>query len=186
MRAVQHLIIPKERVGVVIGKNGKTKAEIEEKTDTRIILNTETGEVTIELKEDNEDPFMIWKARDIIYAIGRGFSPERAKRLLDTECILEVIDITQFSGRSQSGMKRLKGRVIGKEGKARKTIEEYTGVDISVYGKTISLIGYPHQVSVARRAVLMLLEGAPHQTVYRFLESKRKEIKVEEMYLWER
>jgi len=186
LRAVQHLIIPKERVGVLIGKNGKTKAEIEEKTHTKIMLDTETGEVTIELREESDDPFMIWKARDIVYAIGRGFSPERARRLLDTDCILEIIDVTQFSGRSQSGMKRLKGRVIGKEGKARRTIEEYTGTDISIYGKTISIIGYPHQVSVARRAILMLLEGAPHQTVYRILNSKRKEIKVEEMYLWER
>lgn len=186
MRAVQHLIIPKERVGVVIGKNGKTKTEIETKTETKINLDTETGEITIELRENHEDPFLIWKAKDIIHAIGRGFSPERALRLLDSECILDVIDITQFSGRSQSGMRRLRGRVIGKGGKTRETIEEYTGADISVYGKTMSLIGHPHQISIARRAIILLLEGSPHQTVYRYLDSKKKDIKEKEMYLWER
>ncbi len=83
-------------------------------------------------------------------------------------------------------MRRLRGRVIGKGGKTRETIEEYTGADISVYGKTTSLIGHPHQISIARRAIILLLEGSPHQTVYRYLDSKKRDIKEKEMYLWER
>jgi len=36
-------------------------------------------------------------------------------------------------------------------------------------------------MAIAREAVLMLLRGSEHKTVYRFLERKRAEIKAYEM-----
>ena len=76
---------------------------------------------------------------------------------------------------------RLKGRVIGEQGKARRTIENLTETDISVYGKTVSIIGEIEHVSVAKRAILSLLSGSPHSRVYSWLEKKRKEMKYREM-----
>ena len=73
-------------------------------------------------------------------------------------------------------MIRLKGRVIGQEGKSRKIIEGLTETYISVYGKTISIIGQAENVSVARRAIESLLAGSNHATVYRWLEKKRREL----------
>jgi len=67
--------IPKERVAVLIGKKGKTKREIEERTGTRIEVDSETGEVFITSTEKTRDPLAVWKARDVVLAIGRGFSP---------------------------------------------------------------------------------------------------------------
>ncbi len=58
----------------------------------------------------------------------------------------------------------------------RETIESTTHVALSVYGKSVSMIGYLDQIRIAKAAVGMLLEGAPHSAVYRFLEKKRSEI----------
>jgi len=124
------------------------------------------------------------KERDIIHAIGRGFSPERALRLSDEECVLDILDLTEYVGDSERALTRYKGRIIGKEGRTRKIIEELTGASISVYGKTISLIGTFNQNAIAREAVEMILRGSNHSTVYKFLERKKVELKKEAIEIW--
>ena len=64
--------------------------------------------------------------------------------------------------------------IIGKAGKARETIEELTECSISVYGKTIAIIGFCDNVSVCKRAVESLLSGSPHASIYKWLEKNRK------------
>ena len=73
-------------------------------------------------------------------------------------------------------MERLKGRVIGEKGKSRRVIEELTGCHISVYGKTIGIIGEASDVHLAHQAVGMLLQGSMHKTVFQFLEKQKKEM----------
>jgi ribosomal RNA assembly protein len=52
-----------------------------------------------------------------------------------------------------------------------------TGTSISVHGKTISIIGAFEQVKTARTAVEMLVNGVSHETVYSFLDKKKRESK---------
>ncbi len=178
--------IPKERIGVLIGANGSVKEYIERKLPVKLDINSETGDVIITLKEGAEDPSLLFKAKDVVLAIGRGFSPERAFRLLDEEdCILEIIDLRSILGRSESALKRIKGRIIGRDGKTRAIIEEMSGALVSVYGHTVAIIGDFDQVSVAREAVNMLINGSEHASVYRFLQRKRQEIKRRRFELWE-
>ena len=66
---------------------------------------------------------------------------------------------------------------IGEGGKSRKTIEDLTECYISVYGKTIGIIGEPENVAAARKAVEDLLKGSPHGNVYKLLEKRRRMIK---------
>jgi len=178
--------IPKERIGVLIGTNGKVKREIEEKLNVTLEIDSETGDVTISLNEDSKDPSQLFKARDIVLAIGRGFSPQRAFRLLhDEDMMLTIIDLREIFGRSKSDIKRVKGRIIGKEGKTRKIIEECTEAYISVYGHTVAIIGGVEESEIAREAINMLIKGNQHATVYRFLQRKRRELKRRELELWE-
>jgi ribosomal RNA assembly protein len=73
-------------------------------------------------------------------------------------------------------MERLRGRVIGHDGKARSMIEGLTETHIVVYGKTIGVIGEIERVAMARQAVELLLGGSPHGNVYKWLEKKRREL----------
>ena len=88
----------------------------------------------------------------------------------------EIIDMKEVAGKNKNVMERLKGRVIGTGGKAREEIERLTDTYISVYGKTIGIIGEVGQAMLAREAMAMLLSGSMHKTVYQFLERKKKEI----------
>ena len=178
--------IPQERIGALIGPEGQVKAVIEKKLSVELQVESETGGVTITLLPTASDPTVLFRAKEIVNAIGRGFSPERAFRLLDDdEALLEIMDLRETLGRSQSDIKRLSGRVIGKNGKTRRLIEELTEASISVYGHTISVIGNPDQTEAAKEAVLMLIRGSQHSTVYRFLHRKRRELKKKKMELWE-
>ncbi|MGC8816551.1 MAG: KH domain-containing protein [Candidatus Hadarchaeum sp.] len=164
--------MPLDRIGAAIGPNGEIKKEIERRTSTKLTFDSETGCVKIEA---GEDPLGALKAENVLKAIARGFSSQRAFRLLDDDQLLEILDITDFAGNSERAISRLKGRVIGEQGKARETIEHLTDTYISIYGKTVAAIGSAEQLAVAREAIEMLLSGREHSTVFKFLEKKRRE-----------
>ena len=178
--------IPGDRVGALIGPNGSVKDMIEKKLAVELIIDSVNGGVKIVLGSDDADPASLFKAKEVATAIGRGFSSERAFYLFeDEELTLQVIDLREIIGRSRSDLKRLKGRIIGKNGKTREIIEELTKALISVYGDTISIIGYIDQISVAREAIVMLLQGKQHRSVYRFLYKKGRELKKKKFEIWE-
>jgi ribosomal RNA assembly protein len=179
--------IPKERVGVLIGPDGKVKAHIEEKLQVKLEIDSESSGVTIILSEKATDPSLLLKAKDVVTAIGRGFAPEVAFRLIRNEDeIFDMLDLRLIFGRSESDIKRVKGRIIGADGKTRKLIEELTEADVVVYGHTIGLIGSFEQVDAAHNAVQMIIEGCQHHTVYNYLQKKRTELKKQKLELWEK
>ena len=181
-----YIKIPGDRIGALVGPEGSVKATIERKLSIGLLIDSQNGTVQITLPPNTEDPTVLFRANEVVTAIGRGFAPNHAFRLLDDEdTVFEVINLRETVGRSQSDLKRLKGRVIGKEGKTRRIIEELSGANISVYGHTISIIGHVDQAAIAGEAVRMLLRGSLHGTIYRFLHKKRREIKKERLQLWE-
>ena len=178
--------IPLERVAVVIGRDGATKSKIEHAFNSRLLIQSETGVVEIVPRDDSKDPTTILRARDVVFAIGRGFSPERALRLVDDDIVFDIIDLREIFGRNEHDISRLKGRVIGSEGKIRRLIEEMTGAQISVYGHTISMLGEYETVTAAREAIELLLKGKQHSTVYKLLRKIKSESKKRKtLELWQ-
>ena len=171
--------IPKDRIGVLIGKEGETKAMIEERTKVKLNIDSE-GEVLID-DSKNEDPLMQLKIMDIVRAIGRGFSPHHAMRLMDDDEYFEVINIDDYCGKRHDQLQRVRARVIGSGGKTRRIIEDLTGANLSIYGDTVCIIANSVQMPIARSAVDMILSGSEHAAVYRFLERKRGELRISEM-----
>ncbi|HEX7467446.1 MAG TPA: KH domain-containing protein [Methanobacterium sp.] len=182
MPDTEYLKIPRERVGVVIGKNGITKDEIENLTKTEINVDSEAGSVAISPTEKTEDPLAVWKARYIVKAIGRGFNPEISFKLMGDEIILEIINLPDYVGKSKKAILRQKARIIGKDGRTKDIITDMTGVDISIYGKTVSIIGDMEQIHIAKEAVEMILNGVRHKTVYAFLERKTRDLKIKQFH----
>ncbi len=181
------LKIPRERIGVLIGPNGATKKHIEKTLLVTIEIDSELGGITIALAKNAEDPSLLFTAKDVVTSIGRGFAPKFAFRLIrDEDAFLEVIDLRAIFGRSESDIKRVKGRIIGMEGKTRRIIEELTETNVCIYGHTVSLIGDIEQIQAAREAIQMLIRGSQHSTVYRFLHRKRRELKKRKLELWEK
>ncbi|MCU0631910.1 MAG: KH domain-containing protein [Methanolinea sp.] len=170
---MQELKVAGNRIGVLIGKGGLIKKQLEERTGTTIGIDSQEGIISVE----GEDAIPFLRAVEVVQAVNRGFSPERAFRLLDDEdLLLEVIDLSGLAD-SPRQMDRLRGRIIGRDGRAREQIEHMTHTQISVMGKTIAIIGLPEQMKVARAAIDMLLEGSPHEAVFSYLEKKRQDAK---------
>ena len=173
---MQHVKIPQDRIGAVIGEGGETMREIEARAEVRLDIDSETGSVKV---ESVGDPVTGLKGPDIVKAIGRGFAPEDALALLDDEMMLfDIIDI-DAAARNRNDLTRQKGRLIGEGGRTRELMEDLTGASVVIYGSTLGIIGGPEQVDAVREAAEMLLEGAPHGSVYSFLERRHNEMKRE-------
>ena len=173
------LRIPKDRIAVLIGVKGAGKRQLESATKTTLEVDSTEGEVTIAGK----DALGLYVCREIVLAIGRGFSPELAQLLLKSDYGIDMLNVKDYA-KNDNDAQRLKGRVIGEEGKSRRTIEELTGVHVTVYGKTIGLIGELEALPDARKAVESLLSGQPHASVYKWLEQRRKEQRKRSMDQW--
>jgi ribosomal RNA assembly protein len=149
--------IPERRIGVLIGNGGSLKRQIEEKTRTRLFVDD-----SIEIEGEAVD---VMTVKSVVKAIGRGFSPESAMKLLDEENTLYTIDLPS----DRNSLSRVKSRLIGTRGKARKNIERMTNTRISIYGKTVCIIGSHDNVESARVAIERLVGGSPHKNVYRLI-----------------
>jgi ribosomal RNA assembly protein len=175
MRSIR---IPSDRVGTIIGNKGETKRMLMRTAGVTIDIDGE-GEVIIH-DDKAKDPLKALQLLDVIKAIGRGFSPERAMRLFQDDEYFEVIDLKDFGNKSNQ-MARIRGRIIGHDGKTRGLIEELAGVSMSIYGNTVAIIGSSAGLPVAKHAIEMLLNGSEHSTVYRYLEGQRPKLRIAEM-----
>ncbi len=156
---IDEIKIPEQRKGILIGKKGSVKTEIGKKTGT--VISIDDG---IEIEGEALD---VLKAKEIIKAIGRGFSPEKAFKLLDDEFRLITISLGQETDKR---MRRMFSRIIGRNGRCKRKVEMRTNTDISIYGKTVSIIGDWRDVEKASEVIDLLLRGKPHSYVYKRLE----------------
>ncbi|OYT32072.1 MAG: RNA-processing protein [Thermoprotei archaeon] len=168
-----YLSVNKEKIGLIVGEKGKTKKKIEELLKVKININSKTGEIVIKSSSSDTTLNELLKARDIIRAISLGFPLDIALNLLHDEYFLDVIDLKEHA-KSRNALSRIKGRIIGERGKAKKMLEEITGTYISIGLHTVAIIGGFEEVRLAREAILMLIEGRQHTTVYRFLQSEKR------------
>lgn len=172
---VQEVKVSGNRIAVIIGKGGSIKRTIEERTETHLVIDSKEGTVTIE----GEDPVNVIRTVEVIRAINRGFSPDRAFVLFeDEDMLLDIMDLSGICTTTKQ-LDRIRGRIIGKGGRAREQMEDMTGAFISVYGKTVSIIGTVDQVKLVRTAIEMILDGLPHESVFSYLDKKKKEAKQE-------
>ncbi len=171
------LRVPKDRIAVIIGKEGVTKDHIEKNTKTKVDIDSKEGEITL----TGKDALGLYAAREVVTAIGRGFNPDVALNLLKPDYVYDTVNMADYVGKSKDHLKRIRGRVIGREGKSRQLIEELTETYVVVYGKTVGIVGLAEFVPVARAAVDMLLSGSPHANVFKMLERKRRDLKRQQL-----
>lgn len=165
---IENIAIPEERIRIL-----RNDRKWEEQLAQFVAVKVKIGD---DVSVESDDPIAVMRVKEVFKAFGRGFDFNTSLSLLDEEYFLEILDVKGFSKKSRNRQITLKGRVIGREGKAKNIIEKYTEVKISIYGKTISIIGKGKNVKIAMEAVEMLLNGANHSSVYHFLESQRAKI----------
>lgn len=176
---MRYVKIPRDRVAVLIGPEGKTKERIERRLGVRLLIDSDMGDVEIDDRQA-KDALAQLKAENVVRAIGRGFSPQVAFRLFSDDEFLSILDIHDFVGKDKSHVRRVTARIVGTDGKTRRHVEEMTGARLSIYGHTVGVLGPLESHQVATEAVSMLLSGSEHAAVYRFLEAKRRDARMAE------
>jgi len=171
---MEHLSrVPKDRIAVLIGKSGKTRLMIEKACEGKLTIDSQSGDVSISWTGE-PDPIRRMKVPDVISAIGRGFSPERALQLLEDNVFLRMYDIREWVGRQPNQTRRMRSRLIGTNGRIRTLIEEMSRCEIAVYGSTVAVMGDNESLALAAPAIEGILEGSEHSTVLFGLEQDKR------------
>jgi len=170
-----------ERVPILIGHNGETKNNLEKRSGLKIDIDSKLGEIVID-DHEIEDPLIVIKIENIVKAIGRGFSPKNAYRLFNDDADFFIFDLYDYVGKKPAHIRRLKSRIIGREGKTKRVLEDLIDAKISIYGHTISIISDIARINILKKSIDMLLTGSKHATVYRYVENQIRDLRMKERY----
>ena len=124
------------------------------------------------LKGEELNEFIVAK---ILRAVDFGFDVEDALLLKKEDYCLEFINIKEHTRRKRLG--EVRGRVIGTEGKAKKTIEELTGGVVVIHDNEVGLIVDSEHLEAACQAICSLIQGSKHGNVFSYLERQNAELK---------
>ena len=74
-------MVSRDRIGVLIGENGRVKDQIERDLNVVLTVDAEAGVVTTKARDD-ANSLAVLKAKDTITAIARGFPPDLTASIL--------------------------------------------------------------------------------------------------------
>jgi ribosomal RNA assembly protein len=171
---MQILKIPSDRVATLLGESGQTKDYLEKRMNVSLNVDSDGS---VEMEGEPLDEFI---AKDIVKAIGRGFEPPVALRLLSDGYGFKMIDLRDYAD-SDKARHRVMGRIIGEKGRTKEIIKEEVGADVACFGHTVAVISKLETLDYAMEAIFKLIEGSNHATVYAYLEKCRRRIKEDEI-----
>lgn len=165
--------LPGKRFANFTGKQNKALKDLQDRLQVKITVTVEANRddvIRIEGEPENE-----WLAEQVLKAVDLGFAPKDAFRLLKDDSYLEQLDLEQSMRGNERAVERQKARIIGTEGKAKRTLEELSEAKIALSdGPMVGILGGFDEVQAGKEAILQLLEGRPHQGVYVYLENQKR------------
>ncbi len=142
----------------------KNKSNLEKELNVK--LNISGKEITI--VGESEDEYV---AERVIEAISFGFPISNALSIKKQEFLFEILNIKDYT--NQKDLERVRGRVIGKDGKALKTLSNLSECSIEILGNKLGIIGEAECVKNVEEACKALIKGTKHANVYSYLEKHR-------------
>jgi ribosomal RNA assembly protein len=144
----------------------KSKTNLEK--ELNVTLNITGKEVSISGESEEE-----YIAERVIEALDFGFPFAEALKIKKEDIMFEILNVKECT--SKKDLESVRGRIIGKEGKAIRTISSLGDCAIELSGNKLGIIGNCENMRPVEEACKLLIKGTKHANVYAYLEGHRPE-----------
>ncbi len=142
----------------------KNKKRLEEILGIKI---TNRGkEISIKGEAENE-----YAAEKAIDALNFGFPFSVAILIKKEDLIFEIINIKDYTKRKD--LDRIRSRIIGKNGKTLKTLNQLTDCYFELKDNEVGIIGAPENIKDGQKSIISLIRGAKQSNVYGSVKRKQ-------------
>ncbi len=120
-------------------------------------------EIIIESKPEDE-----YIAEKVLEALEIGFPFSVAMMIKENNYSFEIINIKDHTNRKD--LKRIRARIIGKDGRTLKTLSDLTRCYFEMKDNFIAIIGNPEYTKNAHEAIISIIKGSKQANIYSHLE----------------
>uniref|UniRef100_T1J5Z4 K Homology domain-containing protein n=1 Tax=Strigamia maritima TaxID=126957 RepID=T1J5Z4_STRMM len=164
---VRKIAVPAHRYTPLKENWLKIYTPIVEHLHLQIRFNLKTRNVEIRSCEETQDIGSLQKAADFVKAFIYGFDVEDGLALVRLDDLfIQSFEITDVKPLKGDHLSRAIGRLAGKNGRTKFTIENVTKTRIVLADSKIHILGSFQSIQIAKRAVCNLILGSPPSKVY--------------------
>jgi len=142
----------------------KNRIKLEELLNVKI--NYRGKEITVHGSPENEE-----LAIQMIDALDFGFPFTAVLSIKEEEKIFAKLNIKDYT--SKKNLSEVRARIIGKAGKAIKSLSDLSGCNMELKDNEVGIIGDPENIEGATEAIAQIAQGAKHGHVYNLLEKSQ-------------
>ena len=139
----------------------KNKKRLEKELNVKI---TNSGK-EVSVSGDSVDEYI---AEKVIESLNLGFPLSIALLIKEEDYTFEILNIKDYT--RKKNFLSIRARIIGKEGRTLRTLNNLTDCNFEVLGHEVGIIGGAENIESARQAIISLIQGGKQANVYAYLE----------------
>lgn len=143
----------------------RARKELEKKL--KVEIKIQGRRITVNSKKTLDE----YEASQVLEAINFGFSAKKALLIKEQGMLLRIINIKDFT--RKKNLKEVRARIIGKQGKTKKTIENISDCPLILRDNEMGIIGYPESIEELIGGITRLIRGTKQSNTYRYLEKMK-------------